>query len=60
MNSGRWWRTRKPDLLQSMGSQRVGHDSVTEVNHRNRFINLGTKLKDGWGKTKFELKGKGI
>ena len=26
-NSGRWWRTGKPSVLQSMGSQRVGHDS---------------------------------
>ena len=26
----KWWRTRKPGLLQSMGSQRVGHDWVTE------------------------------
>ena len=24
--SGRWWRTRKPGMLQSMGSQRVRHD----------------------------------
>ena len=23
--SGRWWRTGKPGMLQSMGSQRVGH-----------------------------------
>ena len=29
-NSGRWWRTGKPGMLQSMGSQRVGHDWVTE------------------------------
>ena len=28
-NSGRWWRTRKPSVLQSMGSQRVGHDWLT-------------------------------
>ena len=27
---GRWWRTGKPGLLQSMGSQRVGHDLVIE------------------------------
>ena len=27
---GRWWRTGKLGLLQSMGSQRVGHDWVTE------------------------------
>ena len=25
-NSGRWWRTGKHGMLQSMGSQRVGHD----------------------------------
>ena len=29
-SSGRWWRTRKTDVLQSMGSQRVRHDWATE------------------------------
>ena len=29
-SSGRWWRTGKPGMLQSMGSQRVGHDWATE------------------------------
>ena len=29
-NSRRWWRTGKPDILQSMGSQRAGHDWATE------------------------------
>ena len=29
---GSWWWTGKPGLLQSMGSQRVGHDCVTELN----------------------------
>ena len=29
-NSGRQWKTRKPDVLQSMGSQRVRHNLVTE------------------------------
>ena len=29
-NTRRWWRTRKPGVLQSMGSQRVGHDWATE------------------------------
>ena len=28
--SGRWWRTRKPGMLQSMGSQRIGHKWATE------------------------------
>ena len=27
---GRWWRTGKPGMLQSMGLQRVGHDWATE------------------------------
>ena len=26
-NSGRWWRTEKPGVLQSMGSKRVGHNN---------------------------------
>ena len=29
-SSGRWWRTGKPGVLQSMGSQRVRHDWATE------------------------------
>ena len=29
-NSGSWWWTRKPGVLQCMGSQRVGHDWATE------------------------------
>ena len=27
-----WWWTGKPGVLQSMGSQRVGHDWATELN----------------------------
>ena len=29
-NSGRWWRTGKPGVLQCLESQRVRHDLVTE------------------------------
>ena len=29
-NSGRWWRTGRPDVLWFMGSQRLGHDWTTE------------------------------
>ena len=29
-NSGRWWRTGKPGMLQFTGSQRVGHDLAIE------------------------------
>ena len=31
-NSGRWWKTGKPGMLQSMGSQLVGHNWATEQN----------------------------
>ena len=31
-NSGRWWRPGNPGMLQSMGSQRVGHDWAMELN----------------------------
>ena len=32
VGSGSWWWTGKPGMLQSMGSQRVGHDWATELN----------------------------
>ena len=32
MNSGSWWWTRRPGLLQFMGLQRVRHDWATELN----------------------------
>ena len=32
VNSGSWWWTGKPGVLRFMGSQRVGHDWVTELN----------------------------
>ena len=31
-SSRTWWWTGRPGVLQSMGSQRVGHDWVTEMN----------------------------
>ena len=32
VNSRSWWWTGRPGMLQFMGSQRVGHDWVTELN----------------------------
>ena len=32
VNSGSWWWTGRPGMLQSMGSQRVGHSWATELN----------------------------
>ena len=35
--SWRWWRRRKPGVLQSLGSQRVGHDWATEQQYLIRL-----------------------
>ena len=32
VNSRSWWWTGRPGMLQSMGSQRIRHDWVTELN----------------------------
>ena len=36
VNSGSWWWTERPGVLRFMGSQRVGHDWVTELNLLNQ------------------------
>ena len=36
VNSGSWWWTGRPGMLRFMGSQRVGHDWVTELNWTDR------------------------
>ena len=40
-NSGSWWWTGKPGVLQSMGLQRVGHDwaTVLKINANNDLSN---------------------
>ena len=56
-NSRRQWRTEKPGVLQPMGSQRVGHNSVTEQQQqepklsntfysRRDLISLATDFRD--------------
>ena len=37
VNSGRWWWTGRPGMLRFMGSQRVGHDWVTELNWTEQY-----------------------
>ena len=39
-SSGSCWSTGKPGVLQSTGSQRVGHDWVTELNWTEPDINV--------------------
>ena len=41
-NSGSWWWTGKPGVLQSMGSKRVGHNWATELNW-NIFFKMKQK-----------------
>ena len=38
VDSCNWWWTGRPGVLQFMGSQRVGHDWVTELNWTEPFI----------------------
>ena len=39
VNSGSWWWTGRPGVLQFMGLQRVGHDWATELNW-TKLVNL--------------------
>ena len=53
-NSGSWWWTGRPGVLQSMGSQRVGHDWATEMNwtHHRRKL----EFKEGsWSETRTNM-----
>ena len=44
VNSGSWWWTEKPDVLQSMQLQRVGHDWATELNWEYLLIKVNIKV----------------
>ena len=44
VNSGSWWWTGRPGVLQFMGSQRVRHDWATELNWIIIHINKNTLL----------------
>ena len=39
VSSRSWWWTRRPIVLQSMRSQRVGHDWATELNQKEQTTN---------------------
>ena len=38
VNSGSWWWTGRPGMLQFMGSQRVRHNWATELNWEQRIL----------------------
>ena len=53
-NSGRWWRTEKPDVVQSMELQSVGHNRTSEQQlerkkERNRKSNKIRVVKNNRG-----------
>ena len=53
VNSGSWWWTGRAGLLQSMGSQRVGHSWATELNwnvsrHCQISLGVGCTVTPGW------------
>ena len=54
VNSRSWWWTGRPGILQFMGSQRVGHDWVTELNWIYRCMFTGEEGNRGWNKTKMQ------
>ena len=48
-SSRSWWRTGKPGMLQSVGSQRLRHDWATELNwteNLSNFFHIFNILKD--------------
>ena len=44
VNSRSWWWTGRPDVLQFMGSQRVRHDWVSELNWTETFERAWWKI----------------
>ena len=44
-NSGSWWWTRRPGVLQSMGFQRIRHNWVTELNWGERALTASARWK---------------
>ena len=47
VNSGSWWWTGRPGVLQSMGSQRVRHDWATELKKTTKWFN---QLSNPWAR----------
>ena len=49
VNSGSWWWTGRPSVLRFMGSQRVRHDWMTEVNWTDVICGKVKKKKNCGG-----------
>ena len=46
VNSGSWWWTGRPDVLQFMGSQRVRQDWAIELNRTSILSNVLQKIEE--------------
>ena len=51
VNSGSWWWTGRPGVLQFMGSQRVRHDWATELNWRVNFSLFSLSMNSSLNET---------
>ena len=47
-NSGRWWGTGRPGVLQSLGSWRVGHNRMTEQQQHTVLLGIGVSGLSGY------------
>ena len=56
-SSWSWWWTGRPGVLQSMGSQRVGHNYVTQLNWTN--VRIKYEIRSSKSSSKNPLMGKG-
>ena len=54
-NSGRWWRTGKPGVLQPMGSQRVRHSLATEQQQHAQIKTISKCTKQRPIKQQWEI-----
>ena len=48
VNSGSWWWTGRPGVLQFMGSKRVRHDWVTELNWTGTVYKIDKQQRTYW------------
>ena len=48
VNSGSWWWTGRPGVLQSMGWQRIGHNWVTELNFHYDNPVIGIRISNSY------------
>ena len=56
LSNGRWWRTRKPGMLQSTGSQNVRHDGATEWTTTMAYYRIRIQIKISWGEKHIKVK----